>query len=59
MLLKVRARSLEKMRDIVVNKLSRLPQIADARLMAVLKTVKEEHSISLKRDISDANTTAT
>ena len=59
LLLKVRARSLEEMRDIVVNKIRRLPQITDAELMAVLTTTKEEHSVSLKRDISDATTAAT
>jgi len=54
LLLKVRARSLEEMRDIVVNKIRRLPQITDAELMAVLTTTKEEQSVSLKRDISNA-----
>jgi hypothetical protein len=41
------------MRDIVVNKVRKLPQIKDVELMAVLKTVKEEQSVSLKKDISD------
>jgi len=59
LLLKVRARSLEEMRDIVVNKIRRLPQITDAELMAVLTTTKEEQSVSLKRDISDATAAAT
>ena len=53
LILKIRARSLEEMRDIVVNKVRRLPQIKDVELMAVLKTVKEEQSVSLKKDISD------
>ena len=52
-LLKIRARSLEEMRDIVVNKIRKLPQIKDAELLTVLKTVKEEQSVSLKKDISD------
>lgn len=59
LLLKVRARNLEEMRDIVVNKIRRLPQITDAELMTVLKTIKEEQSVSLKRDISDATAAAT
>jgi DNA-binding Lrp family transcriptional regulator len=59
LLLKVRARNLEEIRDIVVNKIRRLPQITDAELMAVLKTIKEEQSVSLKRDISDATAAAT
>jgi Lrp/AsnC family transcriptional regulator for asnA, asnC and gidA len=53
LLLKIRARSLEEMRDIVVNKIRRLPQITEAELMAVLKTTKEEQSVSLKKDIAD------
>jgi DNA-binding Lrp family transcriptional regulator len=48
MLLKIRARSLEEMRDIVVNKIRRLPQITEAELMAVLKTIKEEHGLAKK-----------
>lgn len=53
LLLKIRARSLEEMRDIVVNKIRTLPQITEAELMAVLKTTKEEQSVSLKKDIAD------
>jgi Lrp/AsnC family transcriptional regulator for asnA, asnC and gidA len=59
LLLKIRARSLEEMRDIVVNKIRRLPQITEAELTTVLKTIKEEQSVSLKRDISDATAAAT
>lgn len=58
LLLKVRARGLAEMRAIVVNKIRRLPQITDAELMAVLKTIKEEQSVSLKRDIADAAASA-
>ena len=54
LLLKVRARSLEQMRDIVVNKLGKIPQITEAQLMTVLKTIKEEQTISLNREIVDA-----
>lgn len=52
LILKIRARSLGEMRDIIVNKIRKLPQIKDAELMTVLKTVKEEQSVSLKKDIS-------
>ncbi len=52
LMLKIRVRNLEEMRDTVVNKIRKLPQIRDAELMAVLKTVKEEQSVSLKKDIS-------
>lgn len=57
--LKIRARNLEEMRDIVVNKIRKLPQITEAELTAVLKTIKEEESVSLKKDISDATAAAT
>jgi Lrp/AsnC family transcriptional regulator for asnA, asnC and gidA len=53
LILKIRARSLDEMRDIIVNKVRRLPQIKDVELMAVLKTIKEEQSVSLKKDIFD------
>jgi Lrp/AsnC family transcriptional regulator, regulator for asnA, asnC and gidA len=59
LLLKVRARSLEQMRDIVINKIGKIPQITEAQLMTVLKTIKEEQMISLKRDIADATSTST
>ena len=51
--LKIRAQSLEEMRNIVVNKIRKLPYIKDCELMAVLKTIKEEQSVSLKKEISD------
>jgi Lrp/AsnC family transcriptional regulator for asnA, asnC and gidA len=59
LLLKMRARSLDEIRDIVVDKIRRIPQITEAELMTVLKTIKEEQSVSLKRDISDATAAAT
>ena len=59
LLLKVHARNLEEMRDIAVNKIRRLPQITDAESMVLLKTTKEEQSVSLKTDISDATAAAT
>lgn len=58
LLLKIRAKSLEEMRDIVVNKVRRLQQITEAELMAVLRTTKEEQSVSLKNDIADATSAA-
>ncbi len=58
LLIKIRARGLKEMRDIIVNKIGRIPQIVDAQSMMVLKTVKEEHMISLKRDIADATNAA-
>ena len=54
LLLKIRAKSLEEMREIVVNKIGKVPQITEAELMTVLKTIKEEQMIPLKKDIADA-----
>jgi Lrp/AsnC family transcriptional regulator, regulator for asnA, asnC and gidA len=53
LLVKIRARSLKEMRDIIVNKIRGISQITEAQLMTVLKTIKEEHMISLKRDLVD------
>jgi DNA-binding Lrp family transcriptional regulator len=58
LLLKIRAKSLEEMRDIVVNKIRRIPQITDGELMTVLKTIKEDQMVPLKRDIADAESAA-
>lgn len=50
--IKIRAKDLEQLRDIVQNKIGRLPHILETELMTVLKTGKEEHSVlaSLKKD---------
>lgn len=53
LLLKVRAKNLEQMRDIVVNKVRILPHIIETELMTVLKSRKEEQMVSLKKDLSD------
>jgi Lrp/AsnC family transcriptional regulator for asnA, asnC and gidA len=58
LLLKIRARSLEEMRDIVAKKIGSIPQIIETELMTVLKTIKEEQMIPLKRDIADAASAA-
>jgi Lrp/AsnC family transcriptional regulator for asnA, asnC and gidA len=47
LLLKLRARNLEEMRDIVVNKVRKFPQIFEIELMTTLKTSKEEQIIDL------------
>ena len=54
LLVQIRSRNLEEMRDIVANKISKIPQITEAQSMMVLKTIKEEHTIPLERDIADA-----
>jgi Lrp/AsnC family transcriptional regulator, regulator for asnA, asnC and gidA len=58
LLLKIRAKSLEEMREVIANRISRIPQITEAELMTVLKTIKEEQMIPLKRDIADAESAA-
>ncbi|HYY49328.1 MAG TPA: Lrp/AsnC ligand binding domain-containing protein, partial [Nitrososphaeraceae archaeon] len=51
LLLKIRARDLNQMRDVVENKIRKLPHILETELMTVLKTKKEEQIVSLKKDI--------
>jgi Lrp/AsnC family transcriptional regulator, regulator for asnA, asnC and gidA len=51
MLLKISAKDLEQMRDVVENKIGELPRILETELMTVLKTKKEEQIVSLKKDI--------
>jgi Lrp/AsnC family transcriptional regulator, regulator for asnA, asnC and gidA len=47
LLLKIRAKDLIQMRDIVENKICRIPHILESELMTVLKTEKEEQIVSL------------
>lgn len=47
LLLKLRARNLDEMRDIVVNKVRKFPRIFEIELMTTLKTSKEEQIIDL------------
>ena len=51
--LKIRAKDLNHMRDIIENKIRRLPNILETELMTVLKTKKEEQMVSLKKDGPD------
>lgn len=59
LLLKIRTKSLQEMRDIIANRIGRIPQIREAELMTVLRTIKEEQMIPLKKDIADAVSAAT
>jgi Lrp/AsnC family transcriptional regulator for asnA, asnC and gidA len=47
-LLKLRAKDLDEMREIVVNKIRKLPRILETELMTVLKTRKEEQVVPSK-----------
>ena len=52
LLLKIRAKNLNQMRDTVENKICKIPHIFKAELMTGLKTKKEEEQIiSLENDI--------
>jgi Lrp/AsnC family transcriptional regulator for asnA, asnC and gidA len=52
-ILKIRAKDLDQMREIVVNKIRKLPRILETELMTVLKTRKEDQLVSLKREVHD------
>src|SRR5919197_6430547 len=51
LLVKICAKDLNQMRDIVENKIHKLPHILETELMTILKTKKEEQIVSLKKDI--------
>ena len=53
LLLKIRSKDLDQMRDVVENKIRNLPHIIETELMTVLKTRKEEQIVSLKKDIEE------
>jgi DNA-binding Lrp family transcriptional regulator len=48
LMLKIRAKNLEQMRDILENKIRTLAHITETELMAVLKSRKEVQIVSLK-----------
>lgn len=47
LLVKIRARSLDEMRNIVVNKIRSMPQVLEVELMPVLRSAKEEAMVDL------------
>ena len=53
LILKIRAKDLDEMRDVVVNKIRTLPHILEIELMTVLKSRREEQMVHLKRDIAE------
>jgi Lrp/AsnC family transcriptional regulator, regulator for asnA, asnC and gidA len=53
LILKIRAKDLDEMRDVVVNKIRTLPHILEIELMTVLKSSKEEQMVHLKRQIAE------
>jgi Lrp/AsnC family transcriptional regulator for asnA, asnC and gidA len=56
--LKIRAKHLDHMWDIVENKIRKLPHILNTELISVLKTRKEEQIVSLKNDILEKDSAA-
>jgi Lrp/AsnC family transcriptional regulator, regulator for asnA, asnC and gidA len=53
LLLKIRAKDLNHLRDIIENKIGMLPNTLETELMTILKTSKEDQIVSLNKDISD------
>jgi Lrp/AsnC family transcriptional regulator for asnA, asnC and gidA len=51
LLLKIRAKNLDELREIVVNKIRSLPHILEAELMTILKTRKEEQIVPVRNEI--------
>ena len=51
LLLKIRAKNLDELREIVVNKIRSLPHILEAQLMTILKTRKEEQIVPIRNEI--------
>lgn len=51
LLLKIRAKNLDELREIVVNKIRSLPHILEAELMTILKTRKEEQIVPIRNEI--------
>ena len=58
LILKIRSKDLEEMRDIVVNKIGTLQHILEIELMTVLKSRKEEQMVPLKCDIAEKTESA-
>jgi Lrp/AsnC family transcriptional regulator for asnA, asnC and gidA len=59
LLLKIRAKDLDQMREVVENKIRKLPRILETELMTVLKTRKEDQIVSLRKDIGVYENTST
>jgi Lrp/AsnC family transcriptional regulator, regulator for asnA, asnC and gidA len=55
LLVKIRATDLEDLRDIIVNKIRRLPRLLEAELMTILKTRKEDQIVPIQNEIEVAS----
>ena len=54
-MIKIRAKNLDKMRDVVENKILKLPNILESELMTILKTEMEEQVMSSNNDAEDSH----
>ena len=53
LLIKIRSKNLDNLRDIIVNKILSINYVKETELMTVLRTRKEEQMISLQKEISE------
>ena len=53
LLIKIRSKNLDNLRDIIVNKILSINYIKETELMTVLRTRKEEQMISLQKEMSE------
>ena len=53
LLIKIRTKNLDNLRDIIVNKILSINYIKETELMTVLRTRKEEQMISLQKEMSE------
>jgi len=53
LLIKIRSKNLDNLRDIIVNKILSINYVKETELMTVLKTRKEEQMISLQKEMSE------
>ena len=53
LLIKIRTKNLDNLRDIIVNKILSINYIKETELMTVLKTRKEEQMISLQKEMNE------
>jgi Lrp/AsnC family transcriptional regulator, regulator for asnA, asnC and gidA len=53
LILKIRAKHLDEIRDVVVNEIRTLPHVLEIELMKILKSRKEQQMVRFKRDITE------
>ncbi|HEU4482816.1 MAG TPA: Lrp/AsnC family transcriptional regulator [Nitrososphaeraceae archaeon] len=53
LLIKIRSKNLDNLRDIIVNKILSINYVKEIELMTVLRTRKEEQMISLQKEVSE------